>query len=298
VLRSHRVTIALLALTSALSCDGDVLVGQFDVANGGATMTTSTSSVSSGGSASSTTGEAGAGGGCRATACQGRFYLCGNCQDDDMDGLIDSMDPDCLGPCHNSEDAYYGSIPGQSGGNCTKDCYFDQDSGGGNDDCVWNHQCDALEPEPNSCSYDPDTSIGSPPGPCSEAEQRQSDQCLATCMPLVPNGCDCFGCCRIPGADAPVWLGSEKDGVPSCTRGTLDDPESCRPCTQVQACLNPCENCELCVGKTELPPSCDGDTGTPPQECPPNSQACGLVGQETCPQDQYCITGCCILTIK
>src|SRR5262245_159116 len=55
---------------------------------------------------------------CYITYCQGKVYQCGNCQDDDGDGLTDSMDPDCLGPCQNNEAAFYGSIPGQNNAPC------------------------------------------------------------------------------------------------------------------------------------------------------------------------------------
>jgi len=297
----HPLTRRLSALIFVLAppaCDGDVLVGQFEAAPPATTTTTTTTTSDTGAaSATSTTGAAGAGA-CLETECQGRVYLCGNCQDDDQDGLVDAADPDCLGPCHNAEDTYYGSIPGQNGGNCSKDCYFDQDSGGGNDDCAWDQRCDSLEPDPVRCAYDPTIGVGTPPGTCDEALASQSEQCQSTCLPLVPNGCDCFGCCTIVGAPTPVWLGSERDGLGSCTRDTLADPESCRPCTPVTACLNPCDTCELCVGKTELEAGCDEATEEPPQRCPTGAQACGLAGQSPCPLDHYCITGCCVLTIK
>lgn len=278
----------------AQGCDGDVLVGEFDAdapaidgSGGTSSSTTDTSSTGSAGSS-----------GCHETQCQGRTYQCGDCEDNDHDGFIDSEDPDCLGPCHNSESTFFGSIPGQSGGNCGRDCYFDQDSGSGNDDCQWDHRCDLNEPDPERCPYDPNATVGSPPMSCDEAAASASDQCLSACLPLVPNGCDCFGCCEIPGALTPVWLGSEVNGQPSCSRGTLADPESCRPCEIVESCFNRCDECELCVGKTVLPSSCEGGGDEPPQICPGTAEACGLVGQSACAQDYYCITGCCILTIK
>src|SRR5262245_41438285 len=54
-------------------------------------------------------GGTGGGGPCNITTCQGKTYACGNCLDDDGDGKIDMEDPDCLGPCHNAENTYYGS---------------------------------------------------------------------------------------------------------------------------------------------------------------------------------------------
>ena len=206
--------------------------------------------------------------------------------------MIDSDDPDCLGPCHNTESSYYGNIPGQNGGNCERDCYFDNDSGAGNDDCHSDRRCDPREPEPDSCPYDPDSAVS-----CEEAAEPTSDKCLDTCLPLVPNGCDCFGCCEIPGAPTPVWLGTEVDGNPTCDRESVADPERCRPCTLSTTCFNPCDECEICVGKLEPPPSCGNDEM--PQECPPMSpEGCGLAGQSGCSVDYYCITGCCTLILK
>src|SRR5688500_14995939 len=55
--------------------------------------------------------------------CQGHVYQCGNLADDDMDGLIDYQDPDCLGACDDTEESLYGGIPGQAGPPCAVDCY-------------------------------------------------------------------------------------------------------------------------------------------------------------------------------
>src|SRR5947207_1649807 len=84
---------------------------------------------------SDTTSGTGGTAGCVIKHCQSHVFECGDCVDNDGDGLIDDQDPDCLGPCDNSENNYYGNIPGQAGPACTVDCYFDQDSGSGNDDC-------------------------------------------------------------------------------------------------------------------------------------------------------------------
>lgn len=284
-----------LLFSSFAACEGDVLVGEFEPeagANGGAGGTTATVSTSTSGG-----GSAGAPG-CTKRVCQrGAPLDCGNCEDDDNDGYVDSEDPDCLSPCQDSENSY-GDIPGQSGANCARDCYFDQDSGSGNDGCHWDHQCDPQVPN-LACPYDPETLVGTPASmSCDEAQGPPSEDCRDTCLPLVPNGCDCFGCCQIPGASAPfVYLGSQVNGTETCTRGTLGDPEMCRPCTPVDTCFNDCGECEVCVGKPEPPISCGGDDDTP-QTCPADTEGCGLTGQSDCSVDEYCITGCCILTIK
>jgi hypothetical protein len=231
---------------------------------------------------------------CNISTCQGKVYECGECTDNDGDCKIDSGDDQCLGPCDNTEDSYYGGIPGQNNSPCKSDCYFDQDTGSGNDDCYWSHKCDPLEvapdypPEGSQCEFNPNANIPGYTGDCMTAFNTQSAQCLSYCGPLTPNGCDCFGCCVIPGAPTTVWLGSENPpGTGSCNSGTLDDPTMCKPCTQVQACLNTCDICEVCVGKPNLPPECLE------QDCPPNVQKCGLPGQAPCPDGFTCITGCC-----
>src|SRR5258706_9079200 len=109
----------------------------------GGTGTGASGGVAGGtGTGATGTGATGTGGntGCVVATCQGHVYACGNCIDDDGDGFIDMQDPDCLGPCHNAENTYYGSIPGQAGPACDVDCYFDQDFGRCNDNCFWNHK--------------------------------------------------------------------------------------------------------------------------------------------------------------
>jgi hypothetical protein len=260
-----------------------------------------------GSGATSSTGAAGSGPVEEAT-CQGHIYACGDTVDNDGDGKIDFHDPDCLGPCDNTEDSYYGGIPGQSGPACIVDCYFDNDSGAGNDECYWNHQCDEHEmapeyyPESNNgsaCEYNPNANTPGTGASCDELYMTQTQTCYDICGPLTPNGCDCFGCCELPGNPGNyVWLGSEDaSGAGKCTLANLTDPSYCEPCKPVKACLNPCDPCELCVGKDTLPPECFPDGGTPDggttEQCPPGIQPCGLAGQPNCPSGWSCITGCC-----
>ncbi len=276
--------------------------------------------------ASMTTGASTGSGPMSISACQGHIYQCGDLIDNDGDGLIDSDDPDCLGPCDNTEGGLYGGIPGQSGPACTVDCYFDQDSGSGNDDCHWSHKCDPHETAPdyypesregNKCEYDAKANTPGTGQTCDQLYTTQSQACHDYCGPLTPNGCDCFGCCELPaGKGNYVWLGSEDaNGNGSCTLADLNDPAKCQPCLPVQGCLNHCDPCELCIGKTTLPPECNpgsgsggaGSTGAGSAstgagsttgsgggtQCPAGVQACGLPGQATCPNSYYCITGCC-----
>ncbi|MBI5532165.1 MAG: hypothetical protein HY898_05600 [Deltaproteobacteria bacterium] len=227
------------------------------------------------GAAGSMAGAAGSGP-CVPVNCQNHVYQCGDCLDNDNDGKIDMQDPDCLGPCHNNETKFDLSIPGGGNAPCKLDCYYDQDTGAGNDDCYWNHECDPYEiapnwyPEGDTCKFNANANTPGTNKSCSELLAAQSQTCLDTCKPLTPNGCDCFGCCELPAESGNyVWLGSYgllADGgtETTCSLGVMSDPTKCHPCTPVPGCLNPCEHCKLCLGKTELPPDCfpQPDAGT------------------------------------
>ena len=195
--------------------------------------------------------------------CFGKVYACGDGKDNDGDKLIDASDPECTGPCDNDEGSFELKIPGVNVDPCKQDCYWDNNSGNGNDKCDWSHKCDPKNPGATlkpPCVYDPKYNKCNDPAP---------PQCLKNCLPITPNGCDCFGCCEIYTPKGKyketVFLGSGS----SCTVKT---PQNCRACTQVTACLNQCGTCELCLGKTisDLPPSCfkppGTDSGTPPKK--------------------------------
>ena len=309
--------------TAATSGGGAASTGTEGMGGAGGNILTGpggASTATAGTAATGTSAAASTGAGMMSiSACQGHIYQCGDLIDNDGDGLIDSEDPDCLGPCDNTEGSFYGGIPGQAGPACTVDCYFDQDSGSGNDDCHWSHKCDPHEtapgfyPESNEgskCTYDPKANTPGTGGTCDELYTTQSQTCHDYCGPLTPNGCDCFGCCELPaGKGNYVWLGSEDaNGNGSCTLADLADPAKCQPCLPVKACLNTCDPCELCIGKTTLPPECTPGSGSSGSgssgsgnttgsgggtQCPAGVQECGLPGQSTCPNNSYCITGCC-----
>jgi hypothetical protein len=230
---------------------------------------------------------------CQITACQGKVYECGDCVDNDGDGLIDMADPNCWGPCDNNEAGWKGEIPGQNAAPCKMDCYFDGDSGAGNDDCYWSHACDPLEPSPKKCEYNPNANIPGTSMDCAEASAMQSDMCDDFCGPLTPNGCDCFGCCEVHVGNEThvVYLGTEDDGGNgTCNLANVADPDLCAPCTVVPGCFNPCtpEDCEVCIGQAELPEGCEE------AKCPAGLQPCNpALGSADCPEQQACITGCC-----
>jgi hypothetical protein len=225
---------------------------------------------------------------CYLTPCQGHIYQCGDCVDNDMDGFIDSDDPNCLGPCDNNEAGLDLNISGNPEAPCQEDCYFDQDSGWGNDKCAWDRRCDPEEPA-DHCPHS-----ANPPG--AMCPDTQMTQCHEFCGPLTPNGCDCFGCCHLPGADRFIYLGSrDSEGNPTCTMDTLHDETKCRTCTPVEDCAKGCGRCQLCFGQTvdDLPQDCFDDPPDPDERCTQGRQPCGFPGDDPCPQGHYCITGCC-----
>jgi len=279
-----RGPVGLMALLFAVgACGKDVRLGYN-------TQSTDTDASSSGGDAQAA---------CRITGCSGKIYACGDCLDNDGDGLIDAFDPECLGPCDNTEDSYFGGIPGQNNAVCKQDCYFDQDTGSGNDDCHWSQKCDVLSVAPNyppsgdaQCSFDSATTIPGTAATCAELATQQSAACGQACLPLTPNGCDCFGCCELPARSGHyVWIGSTASGVGSCDPAHLDDATLCKPCTPVKSCFNECTSCEICAGQTAVSSSCV--TGTELQ-CPTGARACGLRGLDPCPNLEYCVSGCCV----
>ena len=207
----------------------------------------------------------------QAILCGNKLFECGDTFDNDMDGLVDLADPECTSPCDDDEGSFKTNLPGQNN-DCKGDCYFDNNSGGGDDKCEWNLKCDPENPGAQiGCEYDPDFEM---------CGLEMPQDCLDFCVPLVPNGCDCFGCCEIAGQF--VYL----DGA-ECA---LDDLEACESCTFFEGCNNPCEpeNCELCIGQNpnDLPPECSEPT------CPNNLASCFDEGD--CEPGEFCQTGCCV----
>lgn len=229
---------------------------------------------------------------------QGNSPQCANCKDDDGDGLVDWLDPECAGPLDNDEATFGTGIPGDNVDACKQDCFFDGNSGAGDDKCEWNLKCDPKNTSPASvCQYDPNYK---------NCPKTQADQCVKFCAKLTPNGCDCFGCCTITKPD-----GTTKDVMLSstCSIASVDDPTKCAACTKNTACGNDCGPCELCLGKTTIDPSCnpaptDAGSGTDAGGDPLGGQTCSIEGaqacnaQVPCPNGTYCVTGCCIQIVN
>jgi hypothetical protein len=216
---------------------------------------------------------------------------CSNCRDDDGDGLIDSADTECTGALDNDEASFATGISGDNSDACKQDCFFDGNSGSGNDGCLWDLRCDPLSPGANAekpCPYDESYR---------NCEDSQSQTCLDYCAQYTPNGCDCFGCCTVTveGQAYDVKLG------PGCSADNIADTTACPRCTKTTACNNPCDPCEYCLGREPDPSCAPPDAGVdapPPAQCPTGVQTCTPGDAASCPLGYYCLTGCCILNVR
>lgn len=293
--------LALGVLGGQAACTEAVRLGENPVSAAGAAGDTAGGGAGSaaggfggafvGGSPDAAVGAGAAGAGVDAGPCVpvvcggGAPRACGNCVDDDGDGRIDAADPECLGPCDDDESGLFAGFDARVNASCRADCFFDANAGF-DEGCSWPYACEPLAVAPDfpptgvaRCAYAPEQND------CA-SEEQQSDACRAACLPLTPNGCDCFGCCELPaGSGEHVWLGA-------C--GSDDaDPSACPRCTPVPGCNNPCETCEICVGKPELPASCAA-SGVAAPACPTGLSACDPLAGLGCSSVEYCITGCCV----
>jgi len=231
------------------------------------------------GSGTDTGDTVGTGGGGDPVDCGGTTYACGDGKDNDGDGLFDLMDPECTGPCDDDEASFQTGIPGDNV-DCKQDCFFDGNSGQGDDGCNWDLTCDEANPGagtsmPN-CEYTGGMN-------CENMPPNQDKDCIEFCLPFVPPGCDCFGCCEVTDADGNkvnIFINSPD---PECS---IDNIEACNSCTQSDDCVNTCEEeeCELCFGEDTLPEGCDENTCDFGDVCETAAD---------CPTDWYCLNNCC-----
>jgi hypothetical protein len=211
---------------------------------------------------------------------------CNNCVDDDDDGQIDGADIECTGALDDDESSFATDIPGDNLDLVNQDCFFDGNSGGGDDGCNIHVCCILGAPDVASCpfgaqQYDP-----------AECATPQSQACLDACDALTPPGCDCFGCCTVcdPATDQCFDIVTNPATAPTCDASNIADPNACPRCTKTAGCGTVCDpdQCILCPGQTEddLPPGCTSTA------CPEGQEVCG--GEIGCPTGEFCTNGCCI----
>jgi hypothetical protein len=222
---------------------------------------------------------------------------CSNGKDDDGDGLIDGFDPECTGSGDNDEASYATGMPGDNRDGKWQDCFFDGNSGAGEDGCRYATGCltGDLELDDKDCQL--------------------AQNCIDFCAKFVPNGCDCFGCCSVQTAEGETI---DVMTTSSCSLDKLADTDACQRCVKSDVCGNTCGRCELCPGKTvaDLPDDCGtgtggsgtggsgstggststggtGSGGSPTYTCDGGEQVCGA-GMPGCPLNYYCSQGCCL----
>jgi len=234
------------------------------------------------------TGDGGGGTGDGGTAsCTAAGPQCNNCLDDDGDGRVDGADIECTGALDNDESSFSTGIPGDNIDTVHQDCFFDGNSGAGDDGCDIHVCCLLGAPDRASCpfganQYDP-----------AQCNTPETQACVALCAPLTPPGCDCFGCCTLcdPVTNVCRDVLTNPAVAPNCDADHLSDPVACPACIQRTDCGTPCgaEMCVLCPGQdpNDLPPECNGST-----QCPAGHAECGPGAP--CPTDQFCSVGCCI----
>ncbi len=233
---------------------------------------------------------------------------CSNCLDDDGDGLIDGFDPQCTGPFDNDEGSFSTGIPGDNKDAINQDCFFDGNSGAGNDGCN-QHVCCLLGATTKAeCAADLVGIVNNAATEGNKYDVTQCfpplgtavvpTQCVNVCGPITPPGCDCFGCCTVcePGSTTCFDIALNPTASPNCTQDNLADPAACKRCTKTTACSGGAcggTTCVLCAGQnsTDLPPSCNGTNA-----CPSGQPTCP--NGTGCPDQTYCDTGCCIAVIQ
>lgn len=218
--------------------------------------------------------------------CTAMGPQCNNCIDDDSDGFIDGFDPHCTSSQDDDESSFATGIPGDNRDAINQDCFFDGNSGGGDDGCNV-HVCCLLDLGGGDCPADLH------PNQFDPEECAPTQECVDNCQPLTPPGCDCFGCCTVCNDDGCFDVLTNPAVAPDCDVDVLDDPELCPPCVQSDDCGLPCDtdNCILCPGQDEddLPPECNM------AECPADLTPCDTT--DDCTTTEFCSQGCCISVV-
>lgn len=250
---------------------GDGTAGDGTAGDGTAGDGTAGDGTAGDGTGGASQGGATGAGGTLSDLCNGTCS-CSNGLDDDEDGLVDGFDPECTSPFDDNEGSFATGIPGDNRDPTWQDCFFDGNSGAGDDGCRYHTDCLTGKL------------------PLTSTKCTLSEACIDFCQPLTPNGCDCFGCCSIQRSDktsVDVLTGD------TCSVASVDDSTACPRCTKSAACNNTCGRCELCAGKTveDLPEDCAGTT-----TCDDGLQTCSAT--ESCAADAYCSQGCCTVSIR
>ena len=206
---------------------------------------------------------------------------CDDCLDNDQDGEVDGFDIHCTTAVDDDESTFSTKIPGDNTDSNAFDCFFDGDSGPGNDGCDV-HPC---------CSLGAATQAQCPinPGTYNPAECTLAQPCIDTCAPALVPGCDCLGCCTLCDETGCRDIQVHPLASPNCTDDFSNDT-TCQSCVKKTECAVECgdpASCVLCPGQSadDLPPECAGVASCPGASCEFNSD---------CSAGELCSNGCCI----
>lgn len=294
-LRSWILPVALLATLACGCSDSDNLVndddtttdtgtdsGTTDTGTGDGDSTTGDTTAGDGDGDTTTAGDGDGDGDGTPAGCDPDGPQCNNCIDDDGDGRIDGNDFECTAAQDNDEGSFGTAIPGDNNAAKRQDCFFDGDTGPGNDGC--NRPTCCFYENPDDCPEDARDNTFPP----TAEDCAVSTECAETCGVAAPPGCDCFGCCTVCNGDECADV-LARDGC------TSDDLGSCQSCVKATDCGSGCnddpDDCVLCPGQTEedLPMECTE------QACPGESSSC--VDNGDCAEGNFCNNGCCALII-
>jgi hypothetical protein len=201
---------------------------------------------------------------------------CNNGIDDDGDGTLDGFDVECTGAIDDDESTFATGIPGDNRDPKWQDCFFDGNSGGGDDGCRYPTECltGELSLSDEACAV--------------------TQSCRDNCQPRTPNGCDCFGCCAIAlpgGGRTDVLL------VETCSAEKIGDVDACPPCVPSPECAEP--PVDPNPGDPDAGNPDPNDPGTPDAD-DPNSCGDRTACEEAsdCQIGEFCAQGCCLVIIE
>ena len=236
-------------------------------------------------------GGGGDGGGGGGGPCSPAGTECNNCADDDGDDLVDGDDPECIGSKDDDEGSFSTGIPGDNIDSRWQDCFFDGNSGSGDDGCRF-HTCCLLGAQSGA-----DCTVDGNFDPATDCP-AQTQTCIDFCAPLAPPGCDCFGCCTVcdPETNECRDVLTSPAAAPDCSQEVIGDEALCPSCTKNADCggggCEP-EGCILCPGQIEedLPPECNEMN-----ECPGGGTPCDTSAD--CAGHEYCASSCCVAVVE
>jgi hypothetical protein len=208
---------------------------------------------------------------------------CNNGIDDDGDGTADGFDIECTGGIDDDESSFATGIPGDNRDPKWQDCFFDGNSGAGDDRCRYPTECltGELSLDDEACAV--------------------TQACRDNCQPRTPKGCDCFGCCEIElpgGTRVNVTLAD------TCSAEKIGDPAACAPCSPNPTCGYDPAPSGPDAGVPPVDPGNPEPEPTDPEPTDPEPPAndCGERNEcsegVSCAVGEFCSFGCCLVVIR